>query len=168
MERVTVFIDGSNLYHGLKAICGDARIDFGRFAQWLVGDRKFIRAYYYAAPRSDNSVAARNQQKFFEALRRIPYFDLRLGRLEPRGSTYVEKGVDIAIAVDMITMAYRDAFDTAILVSSDGDFAKAVDAVRDTGKHVEVACFPKSYHLRKVADKTIELNNVSLHDLFRR
>jgi RNA polymerase subunit RPABC4/transcription elongation factor Spt4 len=44
------------------------------------------------------------EAKIFAKLRNLSYFDIRLGRLEPRGDTYVEKGVDIAIAVDMISM----------------------------------------------------------------
>jgi len=75
---------------------------------------------------------------------------------------YVEKGVDIAIAVDMIQLAYSNSYDVAILVSGDGDFAKAIKAVKDQGKHVEVAFFKKdfSYHLSMVADKRIYLDNI--------
>ena len=134
----------------------------------LVGDRKLIRTYYYnaAVPVAHDPQKARRQQKFFDQLQRLPYFDIRLGRLEARDDTLVEKGVDIAIAVDMLSMATHNAYDTAILVSSDGDFAKAVLAVCDLGKHVEVACFPKAYHLRQVADKVVELNASSLADLW--
>ncbi len=168
MERVSIFIDGSNLYHGLKANLGRTDLDFQRFVQWLVNDRKLVRTYYYNAPvpaRQDSERAA-NQQRFFQTLRRIPYFDIRLGRLEPRGNTFVEKGVDIAIAVDMLSMAFHNAYDTAVLVSSDGDFAKAANAVRDLGKHVEVACFHKAYHIKQAADKVIELDGGSLGRLW--
>ena len=59
-------------------------------------------------------------------------------------------------------MAFANAYDTAILVSGDGDFVKAIEAVCDLGKHVEVACFPKAYHVRQAADKVIELTPDSL------
>ncbi|NIA07636.1 MAG: NYN domain-containing protein [Actinobacteria bacterium] len=168
MERVCIFIDGANLYHGLKSVCGRADIDFSRLISWLLGQRKLIRTYYYNVPISDikNQENAKKQQRFFARLQRIPYFDIRFGRLEPRRGTFVEKGVDIAIAVDMLCMAFGDGYDTAILVSSDGDFAKAVEAVRDTGKHVEVAAFPRAYHIRQVADKIIDLTEASLKPLF--
>ncbi|MFB3893391.1 MAG: NYN domain-containing protein [Phycisphaerae bacterium] len=169
MERVSIFIDGSNLYHGLKTLVGRADLDFVKFVDWLVHARTLVRTYYYNAAVSAKSDArrAKDQQKFFGSLRRIPYLEMRLGRLEPRGDTFVEKGVDIAIAVDMLTMAYADAYDTAVLVSSDGDFVKAVRAVCDLGKHVEVACFPKAYHLKQSADRIIELNSASLASLWR-
>jgi len=33
MERVSIFIDGSNLYHGLKNVLGRTDLDFARFVQ---------------------------------------------------------------------------------------------------------------------------------------
>ncbi len=170
-ERVSIFIDGSNLYHHVKTVFGHAQIDLGRFADWLVGGRKLIRTYYYNAPVPSERDPDRHkrQQRFFDALSRIPYLEVRLGRLEPRGeSVYVEKGVDVRIAVDMLSMAFRNAYDTAVLVSCDGDFSHVVDAVRDIGKHVEVACFEKSYHIRRSADKVIDLNKTSLQPLMRK
>ena len=51
MERVAIFIDGSNFYHGLKEYLGKTRINFYKFAALLCGeDRKLIRIYYYNAP----------------------------------------------------------------------------------------------------------------------
>ena len=35
-----------------------------------------------------------------------------------------EKGVDVAIATDMIKLAWEDAYDWAVLVSSDRDFTR--------------------------------------------
>ena len=35
MERVMIFIDGSNFYHGLKEVIGTARIDFTKFGDIL-------------------------------------------------------------------------------------------------------------------------------------
>jgi len=168
MERVCVFIDGSNLYHGLKYECGNVRIDFARFVERLIAGRQLVRAYYYNAVlhHSADQEAAKNQQRFLESIRKTPYFDVRLGRMEPRGGTFVEKGIDVAIAVDMLSMAFRNIYDAAVLVSSDGDFVKAVHAVQETGKHVEVACFAKAYHLRQTADKVIILDKRSLDGLW--
>lgn len=76
--------------------------------------------------------------------------------------------MDIAIAVDMLRMAFRDLYDTAILVSGDGDFAYVVEAVKDLGKHVENAT-PKSgisYHLKSACDRFILLNREFLKDCF--
>lgn len=162
MERVCIYIDGSNLYHGLKNVCGTSRLDFGKFISWLVGSRRLVRTYYHVASVSHDKEQAAKQQKFLASLNFIPYLEVKLGRLEPRGNTHVEKGIDVAISVDMLSMAVKDIYDTAILVSCDGDYVKAVDAVKDTGKHVEVACFPKAYHLKQHADRVIGLDAKTL------
>lgn len=38
--------------------------------------------------------------------------------------------------------------------------------LKDTGKHVEVACFPKAYHLKQHADKVIHLDPATLGGLW--
>ena len=55
-----------------------------------------------------------------------------------------EKGVDVALAVDMLTGAFEDLYDAAVLVSSDGDFKPAVEAVQRLGKRVEYLYFQGS------------------------
>lgn len=169
MERVCVCIDGSNLYHHLKEVFHRANLDFARFVQWLVGKRQLVRTYYYNAAISAarEPQKAKDQQRFFGALDHIPYFETRLGRLEPRGDVFVEKGVDVRLATDILSMAFRGVYDTAIIVSCDGDFAHALDAVRDMGKHVEVACFQRAYHIKRAADKVIELDDTSLKPFMR-
>ncbi len=161
MERVSVFIDGSNLYHGLKSNKAPTTLNFHKFGLHLSNGRKLIRIYYYTAPRDQQAGKEQYQaqQRFLDALHRTPYLEVKLGRLLKRGQTYVEKGVDIMIATDMISFAYQDAYDTAILVSGDGDFVSCVRAVKDAGKHVENACFKNSRanHLMQVCDTFFEL-----------
>lgn len=52
---VAAFIDGSNLYYGLKNTCGKTNLDFGKFVEKLIGSRRLVRAYYYNAPLDQNS-----------------------------------------------------------------------------------------------------------------
>ena len=170
MERVMIFIDGSNFYHGLKNNSCNPKIDFSKLASLLCDGRKLIRTYYYnaVAKQEDDPSRYKDQQRFFESLRNTPYLTVKFGRLEKRGSTFVEKGVDINIAVDMLSAAYSDAYDTAILITSDGDFVSAVEAVKDRGKHVENAYFKKgqSRHLRQTCDKFFLLNECTLRECF--
>lgn len=167
MNSVVVFIDGSNLYHSLKDECGRTDLDYGKFVEWLVGPRRLIGVCYYSVPGpQEDSDAYKAQQRFYAVLARIPYFDVRLGELESSGDTYVEKGVDVAIAIDMLSLATNGVYDTAILVSCDADFIKAVEAVRGVGKHVEVACFFRAFRLKQAADKVISLNAQALAPLW--
>lgn len=74
---------------------------------------------------------------------------------------YTEKGVDIAIASDMLRLAYNNSYDTAILITGDGDFVPALEGVQDLGKHTENAYFQKgsSLYLREVCDRFILLDS---------
>jgi uncharacterized LabA/DUF88 family protein len=155
-ERVAIFIDGSNLYHSLEANCHRYDVDFGAFSAKLAGGRPHLRTYYYNVLRDPdrNPQAYQDQQKFLTALHSTPYLEVRLGASKLRGDVPVEKGVDIMIATDFLKMAWNNLYDTAILVSGDGDFSYAVQAVKDLGKHVVVAAFPAnlSKELGQVAD----------------
>ena len=141
-KRVMIFIDGSNLYHALKAALGNASIDFEHLAAALVGpDRELVRVYYYNAPVNQQEVPEqyKRQQSFLSGIKRLPYYEVKLGRLVRRPQGMVEKGVDVKLATDMVAAGLRDRYDVAVLVSGDGDFADAVQVVKDAGKHVELA-----------------------------
>jgi uncharacterized LabA/DUF88 family protein len=167
-KRVMIFIDGSNFYHGLKNVVGKVNINFQKLAEKLCGERELIRIYYYNAPvkREEDEEKYRSQQKFFSALDDVPYLTIKLGRLEKRGDIWVEKGVDVHLAVDMLSMAVKNLYDVAILISGDGDFASAIDAVKDLGKHVEVAYVSQTYQLKTSWDKFIPLTSEYLNDCF--
>ena len=51
---------------------------------------------------------------------------------------WVEKAVDVQIAVDMIAMAQRGEYDAAYLLSADGDFTPAVEEVLNIGRKVSL------------------------------
>lgn len=49
---------------------------------------------------------------------------------------YVEKAVDVMIAVDMVSMAINDRYDAAYLLSADGDYTPVVDFIQKINKKV--------------------------------
>ncbi|MFT3714057.1 MAG: NYN domain-containing protein [Archangium sp.] len=51
------------------------------------------------------------------------------------------KGVDITLARDLLSHAYRDNFDAAVLVAGDADFVPLVEEVKRLGKQVFVLFF---------------------------
>ena len=156
VPRVAIFIDGSNLYHSLEENCNRYDLDFAAFSSKLCGGRHLCRTYYYNLLRDPNrnQQAYHDQQKFLTALHSTPYLEVRLGASKMRGDVAVEKGVDIMLATDLLRGAWDNLYDVAILVSGDGDFSYAVQAVKDIGKHVEVAAFQAnlSMELSQVAD----------------
>lgn len=54
----------------------------------------------------------------------------------------VEKGVDTALVTDMIRLAWEDAYDLAVLVTSDRDLIPAVEFLNQKGRRVINAHFP--------------------------
>lgn len=142
--RVAVFIDGSNLYNGMRDNLSNTRVNLQYLVAQLLEKRKLVRTYYYNAPLTDDyeNDLREGQSRFFESLRRIPYVTVRLGRLHRRqDGSLVEKGIDVAIAVESLSLAYEDAYDTALIVSGDGDYVELVEALKRKGKHVECAMF---------------------------
>jgi len=53
-----------------------------------------------------------------------------------------EKGIDTSIVTDIIKLAWNDAYDVSIIVSSDADFIPAVEFLGERGKKVIAAGFP--------------------------
>ena len=174
-DRVMIFIDGSNLYHSLKNYFRRTDIDIGKFCAKLLEKRRLIRIYYYNAKVGfkEEPQRFRDQQKFFAGVNSIPYSELRLGRLVytnwPTVPPY-EKGIDVQLATDMITHNFKGNYDVAVLVAGDSDYVGAVQAVKDNGKHVEVALFGKqgtSRPLRAAADRVIHINTRFLKDCWK-
>lgn len=161
-ERVMVFIDGSNLYHVLTQSCGRHDLQFDKFALKLANGRDLKRIYYYnIRQESDtNPNMGVEQQKFLDSMYDTPYVEVRLGIWKQRGDIMVEKGVDVMLATDLVTHAYKDHYDTAIVVSGDADFYPALQAVKDVGKHVEVAAFDMNLSAEsgRVADVVVKFN----------
>jgi uncharacterized LabA/DUF88 family protein len=125
-----------------------------------------MKICYYTAPlnQKSNKEEYQKQQKFFGYLTKIDKLDLFFGRLEKRpNGNPVEKGVDVKLAVDLLSGAYNDRYDVAVLVSNDADFVPAITEAQKLNKVVHVVSFPnsRSYHLRQICDRTIKINDIS-------
>jgi len=172
LERVAIFIDGSNLYHALEGTLKRHDLDFAQFVAKLCGDRCLFRTYYYNALQdvSIRPEAFREQQEFLDTLRKTPYLEVRLGTIKTAQGTQIEKGVDIMLGTDMLYFAWKDFYDTAVLVSGDADFAYALQTVKNMGKHVEVAYFEgaTARELLAVADVLHQLDTTFLSTLWTR
>lgn len=180
MKKVVLFIDGSNFYYGLKYIYGNSKelsnFNFKKLGEILANNKDLLRVFYYNAPLDFNNGPEKyaKQQKFFEKVKNTEKVRLILSRLQKRkikgtnNHYYVIKGDDIHIAVDMVKGAYEDAYDIAILVSGDGDFVPAVNAIQEKGKSAENAYFKKSlsWHLKQNCDKSTELTKEILDKCF--
>lgn len=167
MQKICIFIDGSNLYHNLKNCWGNVLIDFKSFPNAISSEIRnrineetnLIRTYYYTAPakRADDPEKASLEQKFFSYLRHLPKFEVKLGRLVPRRGTWVEKEVDVTLAVDMMSLARKNIYDIGVLISDDGDFRSVLHEIKDMGKIPVYAGFSETQVLLDESDLFIDL-----------
>ena len=146
--RVMVFIDGSNIHWGLKGYRqqknSQDRMDYKKLIDYLVNGRTLVRAIYYCSKPIPPGKGS--QIRFMDFLRHIGVqvvekpLKTRIDAITGKIRT-VEKGVDVALAIDLIGMAWEDAYDVAILVSGDSDYVGAVTKVMGKGRNVEIASF---------------------------
>ncbi len=69
-----------------------------------------------------------------------------------------EKGVDILLATDLIRMAWEDAYDIAVLVTSDSDLVPCVEYLGQTPKRVIQARFaPNGAAIAGVCEASFDL-----------
>jgi len=178
--KVSIFIDGNNFYHGLRATYGKEKslkkFDFNKFLSHLTKDNIIVNIFYYNVEldKAHNSEKHKSQKEFFDNLLKIPKLNLILCKLLKRklkntkNYYYVLKEDDIHMAVDMVEQAYEDKFDIAILVSGDGDFVPAVKAVQRKNKIVENIYFKKSSsrNLKTHCNSSFELTKEILDKFF--
>jgi uncharacterized LabA/DUF88 family protein len=166
-ERVIIFIDGSNIFHAIRAL--NIKIDYNRLVSFLSKDKYLIRAYYYSSmPRVED--VDRDTPEWDSLMRQRKFIgELKNMGIKPRIANlrklstgeWLEKEVDIMLATDMLAMAFRNAYDTAILVSGDSDFCYTVETIQDLGKRVINATFRRNSSplLRAVCDEVIILDD---------
>ena len=176
MQRVIVYIDGFNLYYGLRERQWRRYywLDIHRLAENLLrSHQKLIAVRYFTtriAPRP--KAKRRRQDTFIEALETLPDLTIHFGRFLSKErtclkcgetwQTYEEKMTDVNIAVELLGDAQDDLFDTAIIVSGDSDLVGPISTVlrRFPDKKVVVAFppmrFSKSLHSSATSDIRVD------------
>lgn len=155
MERVIAYVDGYNLYYGLR--------DRGwKWAYWLniqalakrllKLNQQLLETKYFTTIIAQPESRRKRQAVFLDALQTLNGFYIFYGHFMPDpvtckncGHTYMtfhEKMTDVNISVEMMTDATRDRFDTALLISADSDLVGLVSSVRQTFKKRVIAAFP--------------------------
>lgn len=151
--RVAIFIDGSNLFYAALQL--GIEIDYTKLLLRLTNGSRLLRSFFYTGVDPTNE----KQQGFLLWMRRNGYRVITKDLVQlPDGSK--KANLDVEIAVDMLALV--GAYDTAILVSGDGDLAYAVDAVSYQGIRVEVVSLRSmtSDSLINVADRYIDLEQI--------
>nr|WP_316964516.1 NYN domain-containing protein [Acaryochloris sp. CCMEE 5410] len=151
--RIAIFIDGSNLFYAALQL--GIEIDYTKLLCRLTCGSRLLRSFFYTGVDPTNE----KQQGFLLWMRRNGYRVITKELVQlPDGSK--KANLDVEIAVDMMSLV--GCYDTAILVSGDGDLAYAVDAVSYRGIRVEVVSLRSmtSDSLINVADRYIDLEGI--------
>jgi uncharacterized LabA/DUF88 family protein len=160
MERVIAYVDGFNLYFGLRSK-GWRRyywLNIQMLAQNLLKpNQRLLLTKYFTARIAGPPDKAQRQSVYIEALNTLGEFQVFYGKyqLNPRQCSQCgfqeevpnEKMTDVNIAVQILKDAYQDEVDVALLISADSDLVPPVKAVRELfpNKRVVVASPPGRY-----------------------
>jgi len=169
MERVIVYIDGFNLYFGMKEK-GWGRylwLDLPALARRLLKTGQDLAGvkYFTARVRDDKGKVAR-QTTFLQALDTRGGLDIFYGRYQKKEkecrscghqwTEFEEKMTDVRMSTEVLRDAFNDHFDTAILVTADADMLPPIEVVKSEfpAKRIVLAFPPERDNpsLRKVAD----------------
>lgn len=152
-NRAAVFIDGAYLTKILDVDFGKPKIDLARFSDILCGDYERLRTYYYNCmpyqsnpPTEDERRRFASMDKFVYTLRKLPRFEVKLGRLGCVGGEFIQKRVDIALAADLVRLSCGRMIQKAVLVTGDSDFLPAIEAAKEAGVLVTLYYSQSSIH----------------------
>ncbi len=184
MHRVTVYIDGMNLFYGIrskrKGLKGDAWpcyywLDLHRMSRRLLREGQSLKKVSYFTARVDHDPEdpdkQRDQSIYLEALKASANVEVEEGYFMPKvrtcqrcgasWKTYEEKMTDVKIGLWSLNDAQNDVFDTAIIVSADSDLVAPISMVlkKFDRKRIIVAFPPDraSKQLRQVATGYISI-----------
>ena len=163
IERIALFIDGSNLYAAARSLGFD--IDYRKLLNFFKKRGYLVRALYYTALIEDQEYSPirplvdwLDYNGYTMVTKPTKEFTDASGRRKIKGN------MDIELAVDVLEMAQN--LDHLYIFSGDGDFRRLVEAVQRQGKRVSIVSTVRSSpsmaadELRRQADEFLELEEL--------
>jgi len=165
IERVIVYLDGFNLYFGLKSKGWKKYywLNLKTFSQSLISSRQsLVHTKYFTSKVTKPESKRKRQAAWLSALGTLTDFTIYYGRFQSyeeecrrcgyRYLTANEKKTDVNIATQLLVDAFQDRFDTAMLVTADSDLVPPITEVQRLfpNKFIKVAFPPgrSSFELR--------------------
>ncbi|MBI9071398.1 MAG: NYN domain-containing protein [Melioribacteraceae bacterium] len=161
-ERVIAYIDGFNLYFGIKDKFPQAKwLNIWSLVDNLTKDhQELIAVKYFTSRVAHNPPKEKRQRDYLSVLETTP-LEIIYGHYKSRpitckrcGHSWAnneEKMTDVNIAVQMLSDAMSDSYDTAMLISGDSDLVPPINNIHSnfTDKRVMVV-FPPARHNNSV------------------
>lgn len=181
-KRVAVYIDGFNLFFGLKSK-GWKRyywLDLKALSLALLKPgQRLVDAKYFTSrvsPTPADPDQGKRQSVYLEALEAHCGIRAILGHYLPKQvkcfhcgtswQSFEEKRTDVNIAVEMLVDAQADLFDVALLISADSDLSAPIEQIRrlHPAKRIIVAFPPdrRSGNLSRLAHGSFTIGEAKL------
>lgn len=188
MVRVMVFIDYLNFQlstiHYYCAILGRPKtpnlnfITFPQRLSSLIPNSRLVKTYFFAPKPDDFLMQDRSLKATYDwingKLRNLKYFEVIEGEYVSRQvdpqipkditnpTTYykIEKGTDVNMSTWILTKAFNNAYDLAIMVSGDSDYLPVIKQINNLGKNIVVVGVEGQNitKLNRYADDSLLLN----------
>jgi uncharacterized LabA/DUF88 family protein len=172
-EQVSIFIDAEYVIQSLRVLKNKPRNGFipinnifwDKFVTSLIDGRTVKDVMYYSSELSkDENPETYEKQKDYllKVQKQIPNVLIRLGKMQKvkvkvSGTwlentdyknqsdlyTWVQKGIDVKMSLDLILGAVKNEYETAVLVAGDSDFEEVIKEIKGFGKKVELVTFDR-------------------------
>jgi len=182
-QRVVCLIDGLNLYHAIAALDRPEFkwVDLKSLAQVFLKSysEELAGVFYFSAYAEHISESSQKSQKAYVRALELTGVVSILGHFKEKNRKcpscnhrwigHEEKETDVNIALFLLSLAYQNAFDRALLISNDSDLAPAIRMVRKhfPQKRITTVSPPHYFHSRELIQASSDKTKVRVEHLQR-
>lgn len=175
-KYVTVYIDGFNMYHALDMLNQNHLkwVNYTKLSEsFLRADERLLKVYLFTSLTTLSEDKRFRNQAFLDASRAvgIELIQARFAKTkkycvkqEKYCKFWVEKGNDVALAVQMLADAHAGATHRIILVTADTDQIPAVNYIQKRFPEIEISLFipPGRKDIARDLGKMVATNPVEI------
>jgi len=145
-SQIAVLIDNGYLKEVAKKAQDNKpkKIDYRKLTDKIATklNKEIYRVYFYDCPPKGNDDDKENKERidkfkrFTKALEHLDKFEIRLGKLVQRDNSFIQKGVDILITIDLLRIGFKIHDVDVAIITGDADFVPAIRVIKDEGVKV--------------------------------
>ncbi|MDI2091580.1 NYN domain-containing protein [Commensalibacter oyaizuii] len=145
-SRCAIFLDAGYIEYITRQEFSNIQINYTKLVKEISQNNTVFRTFYYNclpyldfSSSEDEKNLYEGKMNFFEALKFLPRFEVRLGALsryedaDTTSLSFHQKRVDILMVVDMMHLALTKQVDHIIITTGDGDLVPAINALKQAG-----------------------------------
>jgi len=143
LNRITFFIDGFNLFHSIDSNPEYHKykwLNLKKLAEKFITKNDIIKDIYYFTALATWSLDKSNRHKLYiKALELMSGIKVIYGKFKKKDitcrlchkkyQTYEEKQTDVNIAIYLLEFAFKDEYDTAVIITGDSDLIPSIKSV---------------------------------------